>query len=96
MQKQLGIWTKPTATQMLENSVGGNLAPSLGRIRGVRGANGDIFGRASIWKAMCSIPDLEGDVTYTQVAAGETHTVLLRSNGTAVACGDNAEGQCFA
>ena len=33
-------------------------------------------------------------MTYTQVAAGESHTVLLRSNGTAVACGDNEEGQC--
>mmetsp|Transcript_74294 Transcript_74294/g.207586 ORF Transcript_74294/g.207586 Transcript_74294/m.207586 type:complete len:168 (+) Transcript_74294:62-565(+) len=27
-------------------------------------------------------------------AAGETHTVLLRSDGTAVACGDNRDAQC--
>merc|ERR1712032_3192 len=37
---------------------------------------------------------LEGDLTYTQVAAGENHTVLLRSDGTAVACGQNDSGQC--
>ena len=28
------------------------------------------------------------------VAAGGGHTVLLRSDGTAVACGRNADGQC--
>ena len=31
---------------------------------------------------------------YTQVVAGFFHTVLLRSDGVAVACGENAEGQC--
>ena len=30
----------------------------------------------------------------TQVAAGRAHTVLLRSDGTAVACGRNFDGQC--
>merc|ERR1712194_155575 len=34
----------------------------------------------------CAIPDLEEDQAYTQVAAGYTHTVLLRS--------DNDKGQC--
>ena len=28
------------------------------------------------------------------VSAGSVHTVLLRSDGTAVACGDNHYGQC--
>eukprot|EP00438_Fugacium_kawagutii_P033996 Skav211211 [mRNA] locus=scaffold934:85694:86911:- [translate_table: standard] len=31
---------------------------------------------------------------YTQVAAGGMHTVLLRSDGSAVACGSNSLGQC--
>merc|ERR1740121_495456 len=34
------------------------------------------------------------DMTYTQVAAGDNHTVLLRSDGTAEACGRNGDGQC--
>eukprot|EP00931_Biecheleriopsis_adriatica_P092822 TRINITY_DN6659_c0_g1_i2.p1 TRINITY_DN6659_c0_g1~~TRINITY_DN6659_c0_g1_i2.p1 ORF type:complete len:271 (+),score=32.87 TRINITY_DN6659_c0_g1_i2:60-815(+) len=28
------------------------------------------------------------------VAAGDSHSLLLRSDGTAVACGDNGQGQC--
>merc|ERR1712172_394690 len=36
----------------------------------------------------------EEDATYTQVSAGDCHTVLLRSDGTAVACGANGVGQC--
>ena len=39
-------------------------------------------------------PALEGGLTYTQVAAGSYHTVLLRSDGSAVAWGDNTVGQC--
>ena len=31
---------------------------------------------------------------YTQVSAGHCHAVLLRSDGTAVACGQNFAGQC--
>ena len=31
---------------------------------------------------------------YTQVSAGEGHSVLLRSDGNAVACGMNDGGQC--
>merc|ERR1712034_221249 len=30
----------------------------------------------------------------TQVAAGRSHTVLLKSDGAAVACGRNNDGQC--
>jgi len=40
------------------------------------------------------IPPLEDGVAYTQVAAGGIHTVLLRSDGSAVACGGNNYGQC--
>ncbi|CAK0887599.1 unnamed protein product, partial [Prorocentrum cordatum] len=40
------------------------------------------------------VPALEGGVTYTHVAAGAFHTVLLRSDGTVAACGRNANGQC--
>merc|ERR1719356_208975 len=36
---------------------------------------------------------MEG-LTYTQVAAGTHHTVLLRSDGSAVACGGNDDGEC--
>merc|ERR1712079_957746 len=32
--------------------------------------------------------------SYTEVAAGEKHTVLLRSDGTVVAFGSNAYNQC--
>ena len=31
---------------------------------------------------------------YTQVSAGHKHTVLLGSDGRAVACGNTADGQC--
>jgi alpha-tubulin suppressor-like RCC1 family protein len=37
---------------------------------------------------------LNDGVTYTQVSAGGYHTVLLRSDGCAVACGWNVRGQC--
>jgi hypothetical protein len=40
------------------------------------------------------IPPLEDGVAYTQVAAGGIHSVLLRSDGSAVACGGNNYGQC--
>ena len=32
--------------------------------------------------------------SYTQVSASDDHTVLLRSDGFAVACGSNSHGQC--
>jgi alpha-tubulin suppressor-like RCC1 family protein len=32
--------------------------------------------------------------SYTQVAEGHIHTVALKSNGTLIAWGDNASGQC--
>ena len=31
---------------------------------------------------------------YTQVSAGDWHTVLLRSDGAAIACGRNDHGEC--
>ena len=43
---------------------------------------------------LCDVPALGGGLTYTQVAAGADHTVLLRSDGTAVACGLNDNGHC--
>lgn len=43
---------------------------------------------------MCDIPDLEPGAAYVQASAGCYHTVLLRSDGHAVACGDNDDGQC--
>ena len=33
-------------------------------------------------------------MSYTEVSVGRDHTVLLRSDGTAVACGLNNDGQC--
>ena len=41
----------------------------------------------------CDIPELAEGVHYTQVSAGESHTVLLRSDGTATACGHNSDSQ---
>ena len=43
----------------------------------------------------CLIPDLTNGMTYNQVSAGGGHTVLLRSDGQAVACGCNDHGQCL-
>ncbi|CAK0805528.1 unnamed protein product, partial [Prorocentrum cordatum] len=42
----------------------------------------------------CDVPALEGGVTYTHVAAGWYHTVLLQSDKAVATCGDNAYGQC--
>ena len=42
----------------------------------------------------CTLPEPGDGVSYTQVAAGGYHTVLLRSDGRAVACGYNGDGQC--
>ena len=36
----------------------------------------------------CKVPTLEPGITYTHAAAGHCHTVLLKSDGTAVAFGD--------
>ena len=33
-------------------------------------------------------------MTYTQVATRDCHTVLLKSDGVAVACGDNSDRMC--
>merc|ERR1712032_1234129 len=40
------------------------------------------------------VPRLEDGVFYSQVSAGSLHTVLLRTDGQAVACGVNDFGQC--
>ena len=40
------------------------------------------------------IRPVEDGVAYTQVEAGGIHTVLPRSDGSAVACGGNNDGQC--
>ena len=42
----------------------------------------------------CNIPPLDEGLKYTHVSAGESHTVLLRSDGSAVACGSNYSGEC--
>ena len=39
------------------------------------------------------IPPLDDGISFTQVSAGCGHTVLLQSDGTAVACGENSVGQ---
>jgi hypothetical protein len=43
----------------------------------------------------CNIPPLDEGLAYTKISAGATHnTVLLRSDGCAVAIGENRDGQC--
>ena len=41
----------------------------------------------------CNMPPLDEGLTYAEVS-GCQHTVLLRSDGSAVACGRNDHGQC--
>ena len=43
----------------------------------------------SNYRGQCSIPPLAEGISYSQVSAGLSHTVLLRIDGQAVACGDN-------
>ena len=43
----------------------------------------------------CDLPALEKGVTYTHIATGGGHAMLLRSNGEAVACGNNIHSQCM-
>ncbi len=38
-----------------------------------------------------NVPDLPAGVTYTDAAAGSSHTVLLRSDGEAVAFGNGSD-----
>ena len=45
-------------------------------------------------EAVCDLPDVVDGMCCTQVAAGFLHTVLLRSDGSAVACGLSLYGQC--
>jgi len=42
----------------------------------------------------CDLPALTGGLAYTHVTAGDAHTVLIRSDGSAVACGGNRFCQC--
>jgi len=58
------------------------------RSDGVAVACGSWGGRES------KIPPLKGHHTYTQVAAGRYHTVLLGSDGKVRAFGDNETGEC--
>ena len=37
---------------------------------------------------------MDGEAKYTQVVARAMHPVLLKSDGTAAACGGNRDGQC--
>ena len=37
---------------------------------------------------------MEEDLLYTHIAAGDYHTVLLKSDGAAVARGEKNDGQC--
>ena len=39
------------------------------------------------YEGLCNFSALERGLSYTQVATGATHTVLLRSDGQAVVCG---------
>ena len=41
-----------------------------------------------------NVPDVVDGVCFTQVAAGNEHTMSLRSDGSAVVCGSNLFGQC--
>lgn len=45
-------------------------------------------------QGQCTLPELEPGARYSQVAAGGAHTVLLRSDGRAIACGYRGDGQC--
>ena len=49
---------------------------------------------ADEYNRMCNIPTVERGQVYVQVAAGGYHTVLLKSDGSAVTCGGNDTGQC--
>jgi hypothetical protein len=42
----------------------------------------------------CDLTAPQGGLTHTHIAAGGCHTVLLRSDGTAVAHGEHHYGQC--
>ena len=40
------------------------------------------------------VPGLPDGLSYVKVAAGKAHTILIRSDGNAVAIGSNRSGQC--
>ncbi len=57
--------------------------------------DGIVVAAASHAMGECSIPPLTEGLLYTQVSAGMNHTVLLRSDGKAVACRSSSEdGRC--
>ena len=43
---------------------------------------------------MQAVLDAQANLPTGKIAAGDRHTVGLKSNGTVVACGDNSYGQC--
>ena len=53
-----------------------------------------LFACGSNRDGQCNIPPWDEGNPYSQVSAGNSHTVLLRSDGQAVACGSNSSGQC--
>ena len=59
------------------------------------------YGASSVQACGCNghgqyyFPPLDGGRIYTEAAAGDDHTILLSSTGTAVACGYNDHGQCI-
>eukprot|EP00435_Cladocopium_sp_Y103_P046355 s2845_g13.t1 len=55
-------------------------------------ANGSAVGLGSNSHGQCNIPPLGPQLSYTQAAGGNHHTVLLRSDGKAVAFGSNRRG----
>ena len=55
------------------------------------GHDGNAFGANG--SGQVAVPDLPAGLHFTAVAAGQLHTVLLRSDGQAVAFGSNEFGQ---
>ena len=49
----------------------------------------------TVWlKKSCSLCPSQSTWSFSMVSAGYRHTVLDRSDGSAVACGENSSGQC--
>ena len=51
-------------------------------------SDGNVVAKGMNQHGQCSIPPLEEGMSYAQASAGGFHTVLLRQDGNAVACGD--------
>ena len=85
---------RPSATSML-TSVPFLLSRNARLTRKPRGGTVTPYYRRAMvprWPAETAVPAwaLEGGETYTHVAAGKRHMVLLRSDGAVVACGGSA------